>query len=285
MTIPKNIQAGKAEKDKYAMHQYFLYFLDRSVESLYRKFILEKAILFARISWIIIIILGISFSILDNHFFGESAHFVTGARIAIILVALLALLLSRSEKHSHLMDWNGFLIVFGLGIFCDFQILLDTTQEFSIYFTGLFLIFPGIFAIPGLGFRYSSFALILNLIGFNILFGLIIPMPSTLFLAYNMFLGGMILIYLYLGFLLEKIFRTNYGTTEKLKASLIEVHQLSGLLPMCAKCKKIRDDKGYWQRVETYIEAHTHAEFTHGLCPGCLESTYGDKKWFKKIKK
>ncbi len=267
------------------MQRFFLYFLNPSVESLYRKFILEKAIIFTRISWIIVIFLGGAFSVLDKHFFGESAPLVTSLRIGIILIALLALLLSRIKKYSHLMDWNGFIIVFGLGLFCDVLILLDTTQEFSIYFTGFFLVFPGIFSIPGLGFRYSLFALIFTLIGFDVLFGLIIPMSSDLFLTYNMFLGGLVLIYAYLGFLFESIFRKNHVTTEKLKETLIEVRQLSGLLPMCAKCKKIRDDKGYWQRVETYIEAHTQAEFSHGLCPGCLESTYGDEKWFKKIKK
>ncbi len=60
--------------------------------------------------------------------------------------------------------------------------------------------------------------------------------------------------------------------------------KLSGLLPMCAKCKKIRDDEGYWQQVETYIQEHTDAKFSHGLCPACLDETYGDKKWYQKKK-
>jgi CheY-like chemotaxis protein len=54
-----------------------------------------------------------------------------------------------------------------------------------------------------------------------------------------------------------------------LKEALTKVRKLSGLLPICASCKKIRDDKGYWRQVEVYIKDHTDAEFTHGYCPEC----------------
>jgi two-component system, cell cycle sensor histidine kinase and response regulator CckA len=56
---------------------------------------------------------------------------------------------------------------------------------------------------------------------------------------------------------------------EDLRDALKEVKALSGLLPICASCKRIRDDKGYWQQVEIYISSHTDAEFTHGICPEC----------------
>lgn len=60
--------------------------------------------------------------------------------------------------------------------------------------------------------------------------------------------------------------------TASLQQALDEVTQLSGLLPMCAWCKRIRDDSDYWREVGEYIEAHTHAEFTHGICPSCSEA-------------
>jgi len=47
------------------------------------------------------------------------------------------------------------------------------------------------------------------------------------------------------------------------------VKQLQGLLPICSYCKKVRDDRNYWQQVETYIEGHSDALFTHGICPEC----------------
>ena len=55
----------------------------------------------------------------------------------------------------------------------------------------------------------------------------------------------------------------------ELQAALAEVHQLSGLLPICAWCKRIRDDEGNWQQIETYITVHSEADFTHGICPDC----------------
>ena len=57
--------------------------------------------------------------------------------------------------------------------------------------------------------------------------------------------------------------------TQQLQEALEKVKTLSGLLPICAGCKKIRDDKGYWSQIETYILEHTEASFTHGLCPEC----------------
>lgn len=60
----------------------------------------------------------------------------------------------------------------------------------------------------------------------------------------------------------------------KLEASLAKVNALSGLIPICMHCKSIRDDKGYWNRVENFIREHSSAEFTHGICPNCLEKHY-----------
>jgi len=61
---------------------------------------------------------------------------------------------------------------------------------------------------------------------------------------------------------------------ETLQATLDKVKQLSGLLPICANCKKIRDDEGYWQDVAVYVRDHSQAEFTHGICPNCAEKLY-----------
>ena len=60
----------------------------------------------------------------------------------------------------------------------------------------------------------------------------------------------------------------------ELREAIAQVKTLTGLLPMCANCKKIRDDNGYWSSVEKYISSHTQAEFTHGICPECLEKLY-----------
>ena len=60
----------------------------------------------------------------------------------------------------------------------------------------------------------------------------------------------------------------------ELKKALAEVKTLSGMLPICANCKKIRDDKDYWNRIEIYIGKHSEAEFSHGICPECTKELY-----------
>lgn len=62
----------------------------------------------------------------------------------------------------------------------------------------------------------------------------------------------------------------------ELQEALANVKTLSGLLPICANCKKIRDDDGYWTLVEDYISDHSDAEFSHGICPDCGKQLYGD---------
>ncbi len=60
----------------------------------------------------------------------------------------------------------------------------------------------------------------------------------------------------------------------ELREALANIKKLSGLLPICASCKKIRDDKGYWHQVENYMKDHAEVEFSHGLCPECMAKLY-----------
>ena len=63
---------------------------------------------------------------------------------------------------------------------------------------------------------------------------------------------------------------------EQLKAANSEVKTLSGLLPICSMCKKVRDDKGYWSRIEAYVATHSDAQFSHSICPDCAKIHYPD---------
>jgi ABC-type amino acid transport substrate-binding protein len=66
-------------------------------------------------------------------------------------------------------------------------------------------------------------------------------------------------------------------SNKDLKKALTQVKSLSGLLPICASCKKIRDDKGYWEHIELYVRNHSEADFSHSLCPDCAKKLYGKK--------
>jgi PAS domain S-box-containing protein len=71
----------------------------------------------------------------------------------------------------------------------------------------------------------------------------------------------------------------------KMEEAIDEVKTLQDLIPICASCKKIRSDKGYWEQVETYFERKSDAKFTHGLCEACAHKLYGHEDWYKEMKR
>ncbi len=80
---------------------------------------------------------------------------------------------------------------------------------------------------------------------------------------------------------LPNIVKQTRKDRENLKNAASELKLLTGLLPICGSCHKIRDDKGYWNRIESYIENHSEALFSYGLCKNCSDKLYGDESWYK----
>lgn len=72
----------------------------------------------------------------------------------------------------------------------------------------------------------------------------------------------------------ERCGQEREGLIVELRAALAKVKQLKGMLPICSSCKKIRDDRGYWNQIENYIHDHSEAEFTHGICEECAHKLY-----------
>ena len=70
------------------------------------------------------------------------------------------------------------------------------------------------------------------------------------------------------------ILRALHNTIAQLEKTLSEVKTLRGILPICSYCKKVRNDKGYWDQVEVYVKDHTEADFSHGICPDCLKEHF-----------
>jgi len=88
-----------------------------------------------------------------------------------------------------------------------------------------------------------------------------------------------------IGFLVAQLkseFDEHMRLIVELKNSVNEIKVLSGMLPICASCKKIRDDKGYWNQIESYISKHSEVQFSHSVCPDCMEKLYPEI--YKKMK-
>ena len=80
----------------------------------------------------------------------------------------------------------------------------------------------------------------------------------------------------------KQIEKTRDTLLNNLQSVLDNVKTLRGILPICAKCKKIRDDQGSWNQIEEYIQKHSDAEFSHGICPECSDKLYSRYDWYKK---
>ena len=83
----------------------------------------------------------------------------------------------------------------------------------------------------------------------------------------------------------EQAEKENKKLIEKLKQALLEIKSLKGIIPICSYCKKIRDDKGYWNKLEAYIQEHSEAEFSHSICPECSDKLYGNEDWYIAMEK
>ena len=150
------------------------------------------------------------------------------------------------------------------------------------YFTGFELEISLFYALPvamiawGVGRLAGTFAAAWATtvwFGANILFAN--PYSSTFYALWNTALrGGW---FLTVALTISRI-RADLDRERQLNATLndtlAQVRELQGLLPICAWCKKIRNDEGYWEQLETYVRRHTRAQFTHGICPACVESQF-----------
>ncbi len=98
------------------------------------------------------------------------------------------------------------------------------------------------------------------------------------------YLLGFILLAVGIGRWLPKVIEYQEMIKKSLKKSNDEVKILRGFLPICASCKKIRDDEGFWRQIESYISEHSELKFTHSICPECAKKVYSEIGEFKRDK-
>lgn len=269
---------------------------DRPLEEGFLKDYLKNSIRAFRIALMLGLFIYSGFGILDAILFPEIKEKMWFIRYALELPVLLAILgFSYSPLFKKYWQKTILFAVFfaGIGIIA-MTCLSPATYNFS-YYSGLILVLFFSYTVPRALFLWASATGWLLLACYEIAAVLIINTPMTILINNNFFfvganLIGMIACYLmeysarenyYLFHLLEKeaekVSLINGDLQEKnlaLEQALEKVKTLSGLIPICMHCKKIRDDQGYWNQLEAYLSSHSEAQFSHSLCPECMQELY-----------
>jgi len=138
--------------------------------------------------------------------------------------------------------------------------------------------------MAGAAFGYLVFHPLVHIISLAHFFGeqgVSIDFPSDILRAFSISMLPWSIAFMILnaliGYSWGKIKQTDEEKSKvikELQTALERVKTLSGMLPICASCKKIRDDRGYWNQIEAYIAKHSEAEFSHGICPECARKLY-----------
>ena len=241
--------------------------------------------------------------------FQESRTFIITVGFATSLLAVALWAWDWVIDPVHAMDLlgsrmllGGILILYPIGILLGikrsflpwfFYVVVLTTQAFFLYHlslmdTGLIYGISGFmywFILPVfLAFPYSRTSSIIGFILLAVNPNILVwaGMATNFELAkYNIIIWPTCIIVIFAAFMLDLLFRSIFVQMNERKKLITELQDsiaavkiLRGLLPICASCKKVRDDKGYWKQIETYITEHSEAEFSHGLCPDCIEKLY-----------
>ena len=169
-------------------------------------------------------------------------------------------------KDDPLFKPNSILVVIALSVVVLGFVDYVTGYEFGFF---LFYFLPIVIAAWKVGPTSSYLISILSSIVWFLSDISSHPYSSVLFAFWNTIM--LLLCFLIIAYFTSKIQFLLQEKNDTSRPLLSQVKTLSGLIPICASCKKIRDDKGDWQRIEEYIEERTNAEFTHGLCPECFD--------------
>lgn len=268
-------------------------FTDAVMEHLYRESYLKKDATQSIIAAGFCIIPVMFFLISDFILFGLSGKFfiLLALRMCMItLIAALIIFLRFSEKYR--MNDIVTLTLWLVSMSVIFYIYSTRPQKYTTYavydivmILSIYLLAPNRFIfqlIPALAYSLSA---IIYFLFFNPGFDIVIVLRALISLIFVNILG------IFISYRIHYLRRLEFVALKKevmlraeLEEALKNVRTLSGLLPICSHCHKIRNDEGYWKSIENYIEEHSEAQFTHSICNDCVEKLYGSEKWFGKIK-
>lgn len=271
---------------------------DAHLEEGFLKNYQEKSIHFFRIAMIMGFFLYTSFAVLDAILFPNIKEKFWFIRFVLVCpFGLSALALSYTPLFKRC--WQALIAVSiftaGLGIIA-MMIIAPQPYNFTFY-SGLILVLFYSYTVPRALFVWASIVGWTLFLCYEILALYIIATPEPIFYNNNFFFAGANIVGMIASYFTEYFARNTYWLMKRLEeetnkvqainndlqdknraleVALDNVKTLSGFLPICMHCKKIRDDAGYWNQIEIYLRSRTEAEFSHCLCPECAKERYPD---------
>lgn len=255
-----------------------LRFLDASLEGEFRRHYNARFLPQARLSLLLAFALYSLFGALDPWILPEATRFAWFVRFAVVdPLILLSFLLSFSRRFDavSVAVWVILGTAAGAGLVA--MMWVKGGSEDPFYYAGVMLVCTYLYCftrIPFLPAAATSAAVSLLYMGAAVLKGG--SAPSLVGGAF--FLVAVNVIGAFACHAMERSVRVDFlqrrqilRQSEELRQALAEVKVLSGLIPVCAWCRKVRDDRGYWNRIEEYVASRSAATFTHGICPECSE--------------
>lgn len=246
-----------------------------------------------RIAFIIVLLTMGMFAINDYENYGFSDIFYTIIWGRILLIASTFAMLITINKTKKFKTHDIVMLVWG-GVISIATILLNYFREDAI--TYIIFSTPLLLIIFYLFFSYKLIYKLINSLFFSLLsISVFFILDADIESRYLIFFIFLLLLLNPMGLLkayqndihIRKEFlllKNEQAKNEELTKAMEEIKVLKGLLPICASCKSIKNDEGYWQRMESYIQEHSLAKFTHTVCCDCAEKLYGEEEWFQSIK-
>ncbi len=278
-----------------------------NLEKMFNDHYFKSVLGITRFSLIAGLFLYAVFGFLDAIMLPEHKGQTWFVRYAIICPLIFAtFLFSYHRSYKKYWQLSLVVVIFCAGIGVLYMITVAPLEVGYLYYVGLILVIFFCYAFFRTRFIWATITCWLLVLIYGVIAIWVVPTPTSIVINNNFFfvaanIAGMFACYsieyherkkFYLYHLLEeerkKVRETNQMLREKVKEleqASAKIKTLSGMLPICARCKKIRDDQGYWNQLENYLKEHTDAEFTHGICPECAKELYSLNISGKKTRK
>lgn len=268
-----------------SIHWLSLGFSLRELEEEFRTDYARRFLLQVRASLLLAIALYAAFGVLDPYIIPEAKSLAWFVRYAVVCpVFSVVFLLSWSPLvQRHLQP-----ILAGLGLLAGLGIIVMIVRAAApgnyLYYAGIMLVCTYVCTFFRLRFVVAASTAWSVLLLYELAVYVTGDVPAPVVVSNSFFLLAVNVIGMSACYSMERSVRVDFlqeriirRQAAELRRALGDVKTLSGLLPICAWCKKVRDDQGYWNQIEQYLTAHLEAKFSHGICPNCAAGLKAQK--------